>query len=340
MYVKPMNLDDMLGHHIMAKYQGADLVQELFGVEVELEGTGGIANPTQKVIDNWLKHNDGSLRQISPGDEAIEYVLKRPLNLVKAGAALSDLMKFLTEPGKKVYDSYRTSIHVHVNCLADKLIHVYNFITLCIIFDELLASQNGDHRIGNNFCLRARDAQGQIDELILSIEEYGNIFSANGQHRYSSINFVSLMKFGTVEFRSLECTTDLNRILDWVKVINNLKVASRTFKDPQEIIRSFSHMNVKAFVDKILGDRAHKYTSVPGYEHMLFDGMRLAQDFAFSSKWINKVKVVTPKADKIEPWMQPPQVPPVNNAVDFDLDDDVYDEDDYYPGDDEDEVDF
>lgn len=330
MYAKPMMLNEKLGEQLPLHFEESVQVTELYGIEVELEGKGGIANPTEKIMENWVKHNDGSLRKLNPGDEAVEYVSRVPRNKIKTTKALMDLIEFLTGPNKVVYDSYRTSIHVHVNCMADKMIHVYNFITLCIIFDELLASQNGEHRIGNNFCLRARDAEGQIADLIGSINAHGSIFGLNGQWRYSAINFASLCKFGTVEFRSLECTTDLKRIVDWVQVIDNLKEASRQFENPHQIIRGFSQsFSVQDFCKKILGNSAQKYIEVPGYDRMLFEGMRLAQDFAFCSKWVAKEPKAKAqpqaKAKKLyfdleagAPWpdMQPaPQPAPPGGAI-------------------------
>lgn len=321
MYVKPMYLEEILGDNLGVYFPDSVKVHELFGIEVELEGKGGIAKPTDKIFADWTVTNDGSLRKLNPGDEAIEYVTRVPRNRLRTTKSLMNLMEFLTSPGKVVYDSYRTSIHVHVNCMADKMIHVYNFITLCIIFDELLASQNGEHRIGNNFCLRARDAQGQVTDLINSINSHGSISGLQGNWRYSAINFASLIKFGTVEFRSLECTTDVQRIIQWVQVIENMKIASRTFDNPQQIIRGFSQsFSVQDFCKKILGNSAQKYIEVPGYDRMLFEGMRLAQDFAFCSKWVAK----EPKA-KAQPqakakkavfdleagaWPAPPPAPP------------------------------
>lgn len=298
MHAKPMNLQQKLVDVIGAVNGEVCKITEMFGVEVELEGMGGIAKPTLEVNNLWAVHQDGSLRKMGPLDEAIEYVTRQPYDRAKTAAAVKVLMDFLNKPGLKVYDSYRTSIHVHVNCLADTQLHVCNFITLCLLFDELFVSQNGEHRIGNNFCLRAKDAQGQVVELIRSIEMNGNVFGVNPNHRYSSINFASLTKFGTVEFRSLECTTDPIRIMHWIRTIDYLKQASREFKDPQDIIRKFSQVSLHEFCYLVLGPQASKYIKVPGYEEMLFNGMRIAQEFAFCSKWIDKAKQPKTKQDE------------------------------------------
>lgn len=305
MYDKPMRLQDQLLNWVAPQFDAATKITEMYGVEVELEGKGGITNPPMAVIEQWMTHNDGSLRKLLPGDEAIEYVSRTPLDRAGIINSIKVLMDFLNSPGKQIYESYRTSIHVHVNCVADKMLHIYNFITLCLLFDELFCSQNGNHRIGNNFCLRAKDAQGQVMELIDGIQHHGHILGLNGHNRYSSINFVSLMKFGTVEFRSLECTTDPLRIAHWIKTIDYMKQASRLFADPQDIIRKFSQMAVDDFVVQVLGPQAGKYLQVPNYQGMLFDGMRLAQDFAFCSKWvtISKEDAKQEKVDKLKKQM-------------------------------------
>lgn len=301
MYSKPMCLNEKLGSQIPSDWQDSYTNTEMFGIEVELEGKGGIKLPNQAVHDMWVAHNDGSLRVIGPGDEAIEYVTRKPYDLANTIKAVKALMDFLNQPHIEVYDSYRTSIHVHVNCIADTIMHVYNFITLSILFDELFVSQNGEHRIGNNFCLRSSDAQGQIQDLVKSIEHHGSIFGINAQNRYNSVNFGSLLKFGTVEFRSLECTTDTIRILHWIKTIANLKQAGRLFSDPQEIIRKFSQISMQEFMYSVLGPCADKYMQVPGYEIMVFNGMRLAQDFAFCSKWVPRTEEAKKKTKVYKP---------------------------------------
>lgn len=290
MYTKPMLLNEKLGTQIHSDYQDSYNNTEMFGIEVELEGKGGIKYPPAEVQDMWIPHNDGSLRVLEPNDEAIEYVTRRPYDMTNTVKAVKVLMDFLNKPDIKVYDSYRTSIHVHVNCIADTIMHVCNFITLSILFDELFVSQNGEHRIGNNFCLRSGDAQGQIYDLVKSIQKHGSIFGINAQNRYNSVNFGSLLKFGTVEFRSLECTTDTFRVMHWIKTIYNLKQASRLFADPQDIIRKFSQISTEEFMYSTLGPNAERYVGVPGYQNMMFNGMRLAQDFAFCSKWVPKVE--------------------------------------------------
>ncbi|CAM6031251.1 unnamed protein product [Sphagnum compactum] len=136
---------------------------------------------------------------------------------------------------------------------------------------EYKGEENGDTRIGNNFCLRTRDAEGQITELVSSIKSSGHIVFLNNSNRYSATNFASLIKFGTIEFRSLECTTDIDRVVHWIKTVQALKMAAREYDNPREIIAQFSRMGIHKFIRHNLQDCAYKYLNLPGYSQMMRD---------------------------------------------------------------------
>jgi hypothetical protein len=283
MFVKKMHLEDSLVFHIPLQ-NGADKA-DAFGVEVELEGKK-ICTPTVEISKYWGTHNDGSLRKLALGDEAIEYTFRQPFDLKQTEKGINLLFEYLNTPPAEVFVSYRTSIHVHVNYSQERFRTIYNAMALSIILDELLTSQNGEHRIGNNFCLRAKDAMGQVVQLCNSIENIGTFFDISANNRYSSINFASLMKFGTIEYRSLECTTHANRLMHWIGTLQAIKESARgKFKNPTEIIQQFSMVTPDVWLKAILGPFAIKYLQVPDYEHMLVTGMRIAQDFAFCSQW-------------------------------------------------------
>lgn len=286
MFMGNMKLGQRMSEHIPC-VGNAKAYPDSFGVEIELEGRN-IVTKKQAVTDWWDQHEDGSLRKLKENSQAIEYVFKQPLPKDETEAAVTALLNHLTSEGVEVFGSYRTSIHVHVNFVMETFRTVYNFMVLSLILDELLTSQNGDHRIGNNFCLRARDAQAQVQSLIQSIESGHGFFNVGGQERYSSINFVSMMKFGSIEFRSLECTTHKGRIMHWINTLGYLKKAAKAFKDPAEIISVFSQEHPREFLKTVLGPYSLKYTQVPGYAAMLHDGMRLAQDVAFCATWADE----------------------------------------------------
>lgn len=280
----------------------AQAYPDAYGVEIELEGRN-IITKRAAIQEWWEQHNDGSLRQLKENSQAIEYVFRQALPKNETEKAIDVLMDYLNSDGVEVFESYRTSIHVHVNFAMETFRTIYNFMVLSIILDELLTSQNGNHRIGNNFCLRAKDAQGQIQSLIQSITTQHEFFNVAGGERYSSINFVSLMKFGSIEFRSLECTTHKGRLMHWINTLAQIKQVSKTFGNPTEIISAFSRLGPRDFLQLVLGPFSMKYRQVSGYESMLHNGMRLAQDLAYCSTWTaNAPKQPTPPRLKKNPY--------------------------------------
>ena len=283
-----MDMDGKIADYIPIKSADAKKFPDLFGIEVELEGAN-VQTVADKMSPYWAAHHDHSLRAHN-GGQAIEYVFHHPYDITKTTTAINLLFDTLTGPGVKVHDSYRTSIHVHLNFAIESYRTIYNFMCLSFILDELLVSQNGDHRIGNNFCLRVKDAMGQMNSVINSIQNGHGVFGTGQNERYSSINFASLGKFGSIEFRSLECTTHKGRLMHWINTLQSIKVAAREFDNPTEIISLFSQMGPKEFLIKILGPYALKYIAVPDVENMLRTGMRIAQDFAYCASWKPVVK--------------------------------------------------
>lgn len=288
MFDRKMLLDRPVSDDIAVHPTGRSIA-DAFGIEVELEGVN-VRTESMSIMQYWSMHEDGSLRAQIAGrnngkGQTVEYVSRFPYSQADTQKSLKALFDYLTSPGVTVYPSYRTSIHVHVNFGLETWRTVYNFITLAIIFDELFVSTTGEHRIGNNFCLRFIDAESPIESLATSIRRYGNIFEFQSNMRYSSVNFAALRKFGTVEFRSLECTTDYNRVVRWIATLQQLKKAARNFKNPVDIINLFSIYTESEFAVKVLGQYFSQYAGVRDYRTMLKRGMRLAQDFAFSATW-------------------------------------------------------
>lgn len=307
-YTKPMPLERPVYESVPVT-QSTKRVPDLFGVEVEVEGAGKLS-PLDPV---WTVKEDGSLRANNPGDFAKEFVFAHPLPLADTIKAVELLMSYLTEGNRKVYESERASIHVHMNFAAETARVVYNFITLALIYDELFVSLHAHHRAGNNFCLRAKDAAGQVVRLIASVQGGHGFNNLGSEERYSSINFVSLLKFGTVEFRSMETNTDIRRIIGWIRLIRALKLASRTYKNPVEIISEFSRLGPNQFLMKTM-PTTWGLLMKDDYSAMLQRGVRIAQDFAYCSAWNEGAEEESPQKGKAQPkkpvkgaeWILPP----------------------------------
>lgn len=248
------------------------------GIEIEVEG---INLPIATKI--WRNEEDGSLK-----GESREFVLKKPGSLEEVKAALDYLDKLYIEAGSTVYDdSIRTGVHVHVNCQKLTMTQLYNYMTVYLIMENLLVKWCGESRQGNLFCLRSTDAEYLLHEIIEAARDarkaYLRRFQTNNL-RYASMNVKALGDYGSLEFRSMRGTRDLNLVYKWAETLLNLRTFAEEFANPQTVIERFSMDGPEKFMVDALGDNYDLFSCEEAVQ-LLWAGMRNAQDIAYCTDW-------------------------------------------------------
>jgi len=251
------------------------------GIEVECEG-----NKFQKnnIPSPWKYTEDHSLR----GADNAEYVLRNPIPFDKVDESLDILWKMMSDYGTVLDESNRTSVHVHLNVQQWHLNRLCTFFGLYFLIEELLTAWCGDHRIGNLFCLRAKDAPAIISE-IKRICRTESIHIDQGYH-YAGMNAHALTKYGSVEIRSLKGCTDKSQISQWVSVLRRLYDLSGEIKDPRQVVENFSGNGPISYLQELLGDSYDTIINNIPYTqndviNALYDGVRLAQDICYCRDW-------------------------------------------------------
>ncbi len=256
------------------------------GLEIEIEGKKLLG------IDSvyWISERDGSLR----GEETIEYVLRKPIRLNQVRPVLRILKKELKQNKTIIEVSDRCSAHVHINIQHMLEKEVFIFILLYLIVEEILIAYCGEGRIGNLFCLRAKDAEVLIDRLI-KIKRRGTFKGLQRRDfRYSAINLEALLKFGSLEFRALKTPKELLDIAKWVDIIYQIKKASFFFKKEEELITAFSFLGEEIFLEKVFGDSYQilKKKNIKNIEQKIYRGIRLIQDVVYAPKLQDKLPLL------------------------------------------------
>lgn len=244
------------------------------GIEIECEGQNLLQDPARF----WKGIPDNSLR-----GESIEYVLSKPISRDKVNEALNSLEGELKLKGSKINESYRTSVHVHLNAQPMTMRQVFNQICLYLIFEDILVELCGKERIGNVFCLRASDAEGLVDTIRKALKSgaFGGI--ASDAMRYAAINTKALVDHGSLEFRSFRGTVDPNLIEEWVNILLDIKDAAVKYDNPQDICRDFSAMGPEAFTQHVFRPINQKVIlAAESFDKRLFEGVRIAQDIAYA----------------------------------------------------------
>lgn len=278
------------------------------GIEIEVEGnkfpTGPCSSSPYPNIDShlipkqWKYTHDGSLR----GDMNAEYVLAKPLMFDEVPKAINDLWSMFNDYGSVLDESNRTSVHVHLNVQEFHLNRLAAFCGMYFAIEDLLTHWCGEHRVGNLFCLRAKDAPAIVTHLKEFIRNDGKHAFPNGLH-YGGLNPGAIVKFGSVEIRALRGVADPKVILDWVSILQRLYELSAEFPDPRAVVGGFSGEGPLAWLERILGDKCGLILNECPYStdeirNSLYEGIRLAQDLCFCREWSE----YTPKVIERDPF--------------------------------------
>lgn len=246
------------------------------GIEIEVEGRGLPRNG----LTGWAIHEDGSLR-----GESAEYVFRNPEPRAMVPTRLQLLDAKLREVNAVVNQSYRTSVHVHMNARNLLIKQIYNWIMLYVICEDILGEFAGNERIGNLFCLRAKDAQYFLEQLRQAIERDNITLLRSDNLRYSAVNPLALFNHGSLEFRALRGTTDIEVIQQWVNLLTAIKDAATNFENPIQIVQSFSERGADGFAQNIF-ERSQIDLFGRGWQEKLHNGVQLIQHIAYTHDWV------------------------------------------------------
>lgn len=247
------------------------------GVEIEVEGTN--IPITEKY---WSNEEDGSLK-----GESREFVLRKPSTLREVKTALEYLNALYNSNDTKVDDSVRAGVHIHINCQKLTMTQLYNFMVIYLILENILVKWCGNYRQGNLFCLRACDAEYLLEEISAAANDkkkmYVQRFKTDNL-RYASMNVKALGDYGSLEFRAMRGTRDLDLIYKWAETLLGLREFACSFDNPQAIIEMFSMTGPSGFAREALGANAAMF-NCPNHDKLVWDGMRNAQDIAYCTDW-------------------------------------------------------
>lgn len=240
------------------------------GIEVEVEGKN--LNPIDS--DFWKTEDDGSLRGLFPNERS-EYVLKKPVKIRSVQGALEELIEH--QKDAKLNFSFRCSVHVHINVGGLTHEQFLAYLYLVILLEAPLMTLCGEGRIGNRFCLRVLDAEGYVDDLRNAFRDGPLALArvAPAAVRYSAINIASVAKYGSLEFRGMRGTLDMDTLVPWCQTLYRLREMAKKFGDPINVHDAFIKAGNSAFAKKCLGANSGLY-DIAGSAHNMDKSFSLA----------------------------------------------------------------
>jgi len=262
-------------------FNGDTLDTREVGIEIEVEGE----NLPQNTPMGWRREHDGSLR-----GESAEYVLRKPIPRAKVEMMLDRLIsKF---DSSQVFDTGRAGVHIHINIRDLTEVQLYNFICLYLVFEDTLVDYCGEARVGNLFCLRAKDAEYLLELVEAAAIESDLRILHTDAIRYASINCKAICEYGSLEFRAMRSTVDKEVLLGWTGMLLRLKDMSKMFTDPRDIVSTMSWEGGEEFAKKIFGEILSYFPANTDWELCVLEGIRQAQTIAYAGNWKEKENVV------------------------------------------------
>jgi hypothetical protein len=279
-------------------------VNDLIGIEVEVENVG---NGCKCLC--WHAVNDGSLR-----NHGVEF---RTLAFTAAYTpeVVSELMRQLKATNAKYDFSERTSIHVHIDFRNNYLEDFVKTLIAYIPFEKLIFKELIPLRFKNTFCMPIADILAGCDGFtravqkmrefttleIYNIEDITQSFTG----KYAAINPLNLFQgkadrfehqgTGTLEFRHLHGTDDIELIVTWVKLIGLLKHYASKVSYPtleKEIFTLNSSSEYQNFATKVFG----KYGQRVLPPHKIIELLPLLSEGVSAAK-----ELLVPKSFAVDP---------------------------------------
>lgn len=253
------------------------------GMELEVEALSPIhMGPPSNI---WLVKEDNSLRNFG-----YEYYTRNPIN---DDHNLYPRIKELTDfVSKKEFqadkDSTRTSFHVHINVCEHTILEMWNQVFIYWLLEEPLMNVCGKSRCGNQFCLRIKDAEAQIN-FVREILSDGNVnpglFNSDSL-RYSSQNLKALWQFGSLEYRGMRGTHDPNLMYTWTHGLWYMGRMAKNFKNPNAVFKYFDIEDRDKFIRTVLSpELAALVMAQPRYKEATSEQFDMLFDLVYDIDW-------------------------------------------------------
>ena len=250
------------------------------GIEVELENV--YVNTVSETCGLLSATNDYSLR----GENCGEILFSMPLKGNDVIEAINGIDEYIQVTESKPIMSSRTSTHVHIDVRDMSLEELRKFIIVYLSVERLLSNYCGRMRAENIFCVPVYKSSrlihclsGLFEQKTFSTARMISILSQfNEELRYGAINFHSLWKHGTLEFRMLRGEYRAPKIKEWLNILLSIKKYAMENKEAE--IRSPNQLyssNCEEYVHNIFGELS-VVLLYDGYERDIVKGARIAQE--------------------------------------------------------------
>lgn len=228
------------------------------GIEIEAEGYGAATQRSFSASDAgqwWQVKPDGSLR--SGGVEFCSIILE--------GKDVAKALTSLEPTLRRCRINWRAGIHVHVNVRDKSVNELINIAVMYSLLEPIIFKWEGNDRHASNFCVPWYVASDPVETLANCVNRINNLSNPTPSEvsnslrelrnlgKYSALNLIPITSFGTIEFRMMESTKDISKIMQFVNLCAGIVDAGTKTADTGAL-SLLSGLGPKDFFTQILGN--------------------------------------------------------------------------------------
>lgn len=252
------------------------------GVEIEVEKFVKPVSQNEPWFAFWEAKRDGSLH-----DAGMEFVFRQPLFGIDAYKAIVGFCEHAERA--RYVSSIRTGIHVHLDARDLEIAQLQRLCVLYALYEKAIYNYVGNNREENVFCLPWYMSTGATKAVKAVIGARGAAIKAAARQiadeKYAGLNLDPLARFGSIEFRHLLTTFNVNRIIEWVNIVMRLKEAACRLKPSgEQLIQIAQETGAVALGEEAFRDQYQHlhYEQIQG--HMIDTGVPTAIDVIVNRK--------------------------------------------------------
>jgi hypothetical protein len=194
----------------------------------------------------------------------------------------------------------RTGLHVHVDVRWLTKEQLNRVSPIYALMEKAIYRWVGDDRDENPFCLpwyRSEPLVRTIATILACNEDRLAHHSEQlNRRKYGGLNYDTLHRFGSIEFRHMKVTHDVERIIRWVNICQRIvEAAVRLPYTPAQLIAQMSAQGAIALAKEILQDQYNDLKYEDMDRDMWETGLQVAQDVVM---WSTNGNLDNPGFDK------------------------------------------
>lgn len=274
-----------------------------YGIEVEIENISDALDNakerfTHHVVtsgNSWVNGVFSLVSDASLKNKGIEFV-SSVLDVSCVIPAVKKLYEVISECWPLATFSNRCGIHIHQDVSELTCDQLNSLIAIYSVYEFLIFELAGQERKDNPFC---RPLFNFNLNNYISAPESSLFFNSpvEGHFKYSALNVAPITSRGSVEYRHLPGTWDIEKILSFLSVIDRIKkyaVNNEPRKIKDQILKLNTVSNYQAFTTDIfsLKDITALFGNFPDFNQIeagasnakrLFNEVKIKSNVSFSS---------------------------------------------------------